>query len=296
MLTQEQQDLYSKIAKNPETFVIVAWNREDLRDMLREEDIEPSEKNVDFLLKANEFPAEDIQDKMIETGWDVLHDVYDGLINVIKEDLRCRKAVQKTNVTEQAARLRAYGEYHEDAAEWLDRWIADGWRSADIGTVEGREREVFDAILEANGLGQLPTTQCECLFSQAQEINDAFESILTRMHGVTVATAYSRTATYDDIIQHAAMLLKPDDDNGDPTGIHAEPALRFGSVNINGMHIDWEFDALKELHDLWWSDECPLPANDTPVTYATWKGEPIRLTTDKTFLGLLTELGIAKTK
>ena len=63
MLTQEQQDLYSKIVKNPETFVIVAWSREDLRDMLREEGIEPSEKNVDFLLKAREFPVEDIQDK-----------------------------------------------------------------------------------------------------------------------------------------------------------------------------------------------------------------------------------------
>lgn len=293
MLTQEQQDLYSKIVKNPETFVIVAWSREDLRDMLREEGIEPSEKNVDFLLKAREFPVEDIQDKMMEVGWNMLYGVYDGLIDVIKEAIRCRKAVQETNVTEQATRLRAYGEYHEDAAAWLDRWIADGWRSANIGTVEEREREVFDAILEASCLGQLPTEQCECLFSQAQEINNEFESILTRMQGVTVATSYSPTATYDNIIQHAAMLLKPDDDNGDPTGIHAEPALRFGSSNIDGMHIDWEFDTLKEVRDLWWSDQCPLPANDDPITYATWKGEPIQLA-DKTFEGLLTELGITK--
>lgn len=224
MLTQEQQDLYAKMVKNPETFVIVAWSREDLRDMLREEGIEPSEANVDSMLKANEFPVKDIQDKMTEAGWNVLYGVYYDIIDGIKEDLKCRKVAWNTNVAEQAERLRAYGEYHEDAAAWLDRWIADGWRSANIGTVEEREREVFDAILEASCLRQLPTEQCECLFSQAQEINNAFDSILTRTHGETV-TSYSRTATYDNVIQHAAMLLKPDDENGDPTGIHAEPAL-----------------------------------------------------------------------
>ena len=103
MLTQEQRDTYSKVAENPETLVIVTWSREDLRDMLREEDIEPSEKNVDSLLKASEFPVEDIQDRMIEAGWNVLHDVYDGVIDTIREDLRCRKAAQETTIAEQAA-------------------------------------------------------------------------------------------------------------------------------------------------------------------------------------------------
>lgn len=222
MLTQEQQDLYTRIAKDPETFVIVAWDREDLRDMLREEDIEPSEENVDRLLNAREFPADYIQDKMVETGWDMLHDIYDGVIDIIREDLECRKAAQETNVAEQAARLREDGEYHGDAQAWLDRWMADGWRSTNSGTVEEREREVFDAMLEANGLGQLPTEQCECLFSQAQEINSMFESVIVMFNVKEVTAAYSRTATFDNIIQHAAMLLKPDDENGDPNGIHAE--------------------------------------------------------------------------
>lgn len=294
MLTQEKKDVYSKMVDDPETLAIVAWSRNDLRSLLSEEDIEPSEENVDSLLKANTFPADDIEAAMIETGWDMLHSWYRKAIGVIREDDKCRKA-RETNVRQQAARLHAYGEYHEDAAAWLDRWIADGWRSTDIGTAEEREREVFDAILEASCLGQLPTEQCECLFSQAQEINSMFESILTRLHDAE-KVSYSRTATYDNIIRHAAMLLKSDDENGDPTGIHAEPALRFGSINNDGMHIDWEFDTLKEVHDLWWGRKSPLPANDDPITYATWKGEPIQLKSDKTFIGLLTELGIAKTK
>lgn len=45
MLTQMQRDAYTKMAQNPETLAIVAWSREDMRTMLREEGIDPIEEN-----------------------------------------------------------------------------------------------------------------------------------------------------------------------------------------------------------------------------------------------------------
>lgn len=281
MLTQIQRDAYTKMAQNPETLAIVAWSREDMRTMLREEGIDPIEENVDRLLEAREFPTENIQDKMIETGWEMLYETYDEPIETLKKNIVSDLGGK---VAEAAARLRADGAYDEDAAAWLDMWMAVGG-----GDRANREQTVFDAMLEAYGLGNLPTTQWECLFSQAEEFNYQFEAVAKKTNH---EVAYSRTATFDNIIQYAAMLLKTNEENGDPAGIHAaEPKLRFVTINIDGKHREWEFDTLEEVRDLWHSEECILPANDDPVTHATMDGKPVPLT-DRTFIGLLKELGI----
>ena len=57
--------------------------------------------------------------------------------------------------------------------------------------------------------------------------------------------------------------------------IKEEGTLKFGTINIDGEERDWEFEDISAMMDNWYSDECTLPANDDPVTYAEYNGEII---------------------
>ena len=160
---------------------------------------------------------------------------------------------KQRELREKAAQVRTNGEYNEDAAAWLDRWMTE----SDEGTRNDRECMAFDAMLDAYGLGGIPSGQWNILFDHATRINTIFEKATTWMNEAMMGevTNYSPTATFDEVILTGIELLKPDGTDGDPTGIHAEPD------------------------------------GDDPVTYASIGGSPVN-TMDGTFFGLLKGLGI----
>lgn len=199
---------------------------------------------------------------------------------------------KQRELREKAAQVRTNGEYNEDAAAWLDRWMTE----SDEGTRNDRECMAFDAMLDAYGLGGIPSGQWNSLFDHATRINTIFEKATTWMNEAMMGevTNYSPTATFDEVILTGIELLKPDGADGDPTGIHAEPngTLLFGTINIEGEHRKWKFDTIKELADRWYDEyDATLPDGDDPVTYASIGGSPVN-TMDGTFFGLLKGLGI----
>lgn len=128
---------------------------------------------------------------------------------------------KQRELREKAAQVRTNGEYNEDAAAWLDRWMME----SDEGTRNDRECMAFDAMLDAYGLGGIPSGQWNSLFDHATRINTIFEKATTWMNEAMMGevTNYSPTATFDEVILTGIELLKPDGADGDPTGIHAEP-------------------------------------------------------------------------
>lgn len=218
MLTKEQRESYAKAMLNPETLAVAYWSREDLRTLLRDYDIEPTEENVDRLLKAEEFPADDIEADMVETGWDALQSFYSIPLERLAQSIAFGKDSGKT-VRELAERLgRNADEWDEDAQERLDRWM----QYNDEGNRQSREEKVFDAMMEAHGLGDIPTTQWETLYAHAARLMSQCETLTTRVNKATMApaTTYSPTAVFHEVITTAAGLLAEPDENGDPHGIH----------------------------------------------------------------------------